>query len=322
MQRDTEGMVKSVTDAPIAVFSVGIEAQEADTKGTVVIKDADALRAFTKGEEDSMEATIKAIAETGAKVVVSGGSVSEIALHFLEKYGLMVVKIISKFELRRLCRAVGATALVRVGPPVPEELGHATSVEVQEIASKRVTVFRQEEAEDTGIATIVLRGATKSFLDDVQRSIDDGAAVAKAVCRDPRLLPGAGATEMELAHQLTIMANGTAGLEQYAIRAFAEAFEAVPRTLANNAGLKADETVAALYAAHAAGEVAVGVDVTEASALTLDTVAGGVLDSAAIKISALRLAFDAAITVMRVDQIIMAKQAGGPKPRAPQAPDA
>lgn len=322
VRRDTEGTVKAVSDAPIAVFSVGIEAMEADTKGTVVLKDADQLRDFTKGEEAAMESTIAAIAATGAKVVVSGGSVSEIALHFLEKYGLMVVKVVSKFELRRLCRAIGATALVRVGPPVPEELGHATAVEVQEIASRRVTVFRQDEAEDSGIATIVLRGATQSFLEDVARSVDDATAVAKQLCRDPRLLPGGGATETELAHQLTTLASSTPGLEQYAIRAFAEAFEVVPRTLAENAGLKASETMAALYAAHASGQVSACVNVMgDDRGSVVDGAADGILDSAAVKISALRLAFDAAITVLRVDQIIMAKQAGGPKPRAPQAPD-
>jgi len=322
VQRDTEGSVKAVTDAKIAIFSCGIEATEAETKGTVVIKNAEQLKDYSKGEEASMETAIKSIADSGAKVVVAGGSISEIAAHFLEKYGLMSLRIASKFELRRLCRAVGATAMVRVGPPVPEELGHADVVEVQESASRRVTVFRQNNAEDTGLATIVMRGATKSFLDDVARSVDDAVAVAKQLCRDPRMLPGAGAAEIELAHRLTAMADATPGLEQYAIRAFAEAFEIVPRTLAENAGLKASEVISALYAAHARGEGTVGVNInSEGEANLLDAAGAGVLDSLVVKSSALRLAFDAAITVLRVDQIIMAKAAGGPKPRGPQAPD-
>lgn len=118
------------------------------------------------------------------------------------------------------------------------------------------------------------------------------------------------------------MADATPGLEQYAIRAFAEAFEIVPRTLAENAGLKASEVISALYAAHARGEGTVGVNInSEGDANLLDAAGAGVLDSLVVKSSALRLAFDAAITVLRVDQIIMAKAAGGPKPRGPQAPD-
>ena len=80
-------------------------------------------------------------------------------MHFIEKYGLLAVKVVSKFELRRLCKAVNATAMVRVAAPVPGELGYADVVEVQELSSRMVTVFRQND-EDSAVATIVLRGAT------------------------------------------------------------------------------------------------------------------------------------------------------------------
>lgn len=73
----------------------------------------------------------RSIAETGTKVVVTGGTVSEMALHFLERYKLMVVKITSKWELRRLCGAVNATALVRLGPATPDEMGYIDLVEVR-----------------------------------------------------------------------------------------------------------------------------------------------------------------------------------------------
>ena len=123
VQRDSEGSVKQVTDAKIVVFGCSIEAAATETRGTVIIKNADDLMSYNKGEERMIEEAIKGVAATGAKVVVAGGAISEIALHFLEKYGLMAIKVQSKFELRRLCKAVGATALVRLGPPMPEELG-------------------------------------------------------------------------------------------------------------------------------------------------------------------------------------------------------
>lgn len=95
----------------------------------------------------------------------------------------------------------------------------------------------------------------------------------------------------------------------------------VPRTLAENAGQSAADVISALYAAHAGADAssAVGVDIDEGG--VMDALAGGVVDSLAVKLSALRLASDAAVTILRVDQIIMSKQAGGPKPRKPQAPD-
>jgi T-complex protein 1 subunit theta len=318
VQRDTEGSVKRVERAKIAVFGCSIEASAPETKGTVVIKSADELKAYNKGEERAMEDAIRGISDSGAKVVVAGGSISEIAMHFIEKYGLLAVKVPSKFELRRLCKAVNATAQVRVGAPNPGELGYADVVAVQELSSRLVTVFRQED-DDSAVATIVLRGATMNLLDDMERAIDDAVNAARVLCKDGRLVPGAGAAEIELAHQLSRVAAASAGLEQYAIAKFAESLEVVPRTLAENSGQVERDVITALYARHAAGEAAAGVDIDGAG--VKDAAAAGILDSLAVKSSAMRLACDTAITVLRVDQIIMSKQAGGPKPRQPGAPD-
>ncbi len=150
----------------------------------------------------------------------------------------MVIKILSKFELRRLCRVTGATAMTRLGAPMAEEMGYCEVVESIEIGSDRCTVFRQEE-EQTKTATIVVRGGTTNFLDDIERAIDDGVNAIKAVARDPRLLAGAGACEIEVAKQLYAHGEKTPGLNQYAIKKFAEALEVIPRTLAENGGLDA-----------------------------------------------------------------------------------
>jgi T-complex protein 1 subunit theta len=318
VQRDAEGAVKHVEKAKIAVFGCSIEAASSETKGTVVIHNAEELMAYNKGEERMSEESIKAIADAGAKVIVAGGGISEIAMHFIEKYGMLAVKVVSKFELRRLCKAVNATAMVRVAAPVPGELGYADVVEVQELSSRMVTVFRQND-EDSAVATIVLRGATMNLLDDVERAIDDGVNVARVLCRDGRMLAGAGAVEIELAHRLAQFAESTTGLEQYAIAKFGEALEAFPRTLAENSGQNERDVITALYSAHAAGKSTVGVDIE--GGVTCDAAALHILDSFVVKNSALRLAAEAAITVLRVDQIIMSKQAGGPKPRQPGAPD-
>lgn len=170
VQRDAAGTVKHVENAKIAVFGCSIEASSTETKGTVVIRNAEELKTYNKSEEKRMEEAIKAVADTGARVLVAGGSISEMAMHFIEKYNMLAVKIISKFELRRLCRTVGATACARLGAPMPEELGHAKNVSVQELSGKRVLVFQQDE-DESGLATIVLRGSTMNLLDDMERAI-------------------------------------------------------------------------------------------------------------------------------------------------------
>ena len=132
---------------------------------------------------------------------------------------------------------------------MPDETGSVDVVETLEIGGDRVTVFRQE-SEVTRTATLVLRGATQNHLDDIERAVDDGVNVVKAITKDPRLVPGAGATELQLVERLQAVGEKTQGLPQYSIKKYAEAFEVVPRTLAESAGLDATEVLSRLYAAH------------------------------------------------------------------------
>jgi T-complex protein 1 subunit theta len=241
---------------------------------------------------------------------------------------------------------------------MPDEMGSIDVVETTEIGGDRVTVFRQEsDTATTRTATIVLRGATQNHLDDVERAIDDGVNVIKAVTKDSRLVPGAGATEMQLVERISHFADKTPGLPQYAIRKYAEAFEVIPRTLAETAGLDATEVLARLYTAHqqrlntsevkrrkakeesdesSSGEeeeddeegtsssgtseeedpywtTGVNLEGLDSTGV-LDAVDEQILDLLVTKSWAIRLATEAARTVLSVDQIIVARQAGGPKP--------
>ena len=378
--REPDGIVKRARKAKVAVFSCPIDTSQTETKGTVLLKNAKEMMDFTKGEETQLETAIKELYDSGLRVIVAGSTVGELALHYLNRFGILVIKILSKFELRRLALVVGATPLARLGAPMPDEMGSIDVVETTEIGGDRVTVFRQEsDTSVTRTATIVLRGATQNHLDDVERAIDDGVNVIKAVTKNPRLVPGAGATEMQLVERVAAYADKTPGLAQYAIRKYAEAFEVIPRTLAESAGLDATEVLARLYTAHQSRGVngttsdkksstqkaadkedddeeeeddsasqsstsssssgsspsedpywTVGVDL-EATTLTttttsssaqrnssntgvLDAVEEGILDLMVSKGWAIRLATESARTILSVDQIIVARQAGGPKP--------
>jgi len=312
VERDSHGSIKRIENAKVAVFAMSVEASNTEAKGTVVLESADDLRNYNRSEEILMDAQIKAMADSGANMVVSGGSISEMALHFIEKYNMMALKVTSKFELRRLCRAVNATAVVKLGAVSKEDMGSCNLVEVVEVGDSKVTVFQQTD-DDSRVATIVLRGSTMNILDDLERAVDDGVNTFKTLRRDPRLVPGAGATEMEMAHQIMKFATTCPGLDQYAIKAFAEALEVVPRTLAENSGQSATEMATALYSAHAQGQKAAGVNIEKGG--VLDATAAGIQDLFFTKKSAFDLAVEAALTVLRVDQIIMAKRAGGPKPK-------
>jgi len=311
--RQVESTIKHMKNCKIAVFSGAIEAATTETKGTVLIKTAAELENYNNSEEAQMEATIKEIHDAGCNVIISGSTVSELALHFIERYKMMCCKTFSKFELRRICKMVDATALVKVGAPTAEEMGSADEIGVEEYGGARVTVYRRTG--DAAVSTLLLRGATTNILDDVERAVDDGVHVFKECCKDGRFVAGAGACEIELARHLTDLADQHTGLEQYSIRKFGEAFEAVPRILAENAGARATDLVSNLYAAHAKGNVNMGVDIDNQG--TMDAKEAGILDAYSSKYWAIKLAVDAVLTILRVDQIIMSKQAGGPKAPKP-----
>ena len=277
-RREMAGAISAVESAKVAVYTGAVDWVQTETKGTVLINSADELKGFSNSEEAMLERQIKAIADSGCNVVVTGSKFGEMATHFCQKYKLFMVKILSKHEIRRLCKAIGAVPLPRLTPPAPNEIGHCDSVRVDEVGDVRVSIFEQT-AEKSDIATIIIRGATDNICDDVQRAVNDGVNVYKAITRDPRQVPGAGATEIELALRLAKYAEAQPGLEQYAIQAFAEAFEVIPHTLAETAGVKAKEAVSLLYAAHARGEGAAGFDNTAVDAAVTDVVAAGILDN-------------------------------------------
>merc|ERR1711998_337529 len=162
----------------------------------------------------------------------------------------MCIKVVSKYELRRLCRTLGATSLTELRAPTAEEMGKVGLAAEQEIGGTKCTVVQQGENDECSVATVVVRAATTNMLDDVERAIDDGVNCVKNAVKDGRLVAGAGASEIRPAKLLSEYADTFPGLEQYAIKKFAESLEVVPRTLCNNAGMDASEIISTLYAAH------------------------------------------------------------------------
>jgi T-complex protein 1 subunit theta len=331
----------------VCVFACGFEASSTEAKGTVLMKNADDLLNYNKTEEMKMSDIVASIKAANVDVVVVGGNVSDMALHYIDKYNIMCLRIGSKWELRRLCTAVHATALVRLGPPTPDEMGYCTSVTTQEIGSKTVTIFQHNNTTDatntvskSKLATIVLRASTMSVLNDLERAVDDGvqaisqATMATGVSASSEFVKtgqyvyGGGAFEMSLSTKLQNYATSIPGLEQYAINAFGKALEVIPRTLAENAGYDSTRILADLQAAHSSSSTTttneacdsgVDIDALLATTTTKGSTAGTssmkdkqIYDLLSTKMSALSLAVDAVVTILKIDQIIMSKPSGGP----------
>merc|ERR1719245_534327 len=319
-KRLIESDIQRVDNAVIAAFSCPLDNMTTETKGTVLLKTADELMNFSKGEETLLEKTIGGIAAQGVNCIVSGGKVSDMALHFCNKYNIMVLRLMSKWDLRRLCKTVGATCLPKMATPTKEDLGYCQSVRLDCIGEQQVVIFERGTDSST-MCTVLIRGATDNILDDIERAIDDGVNNFKILTKTPtdaKLVAGAGATEMAVATRVQDFAQKIEGLEQYSVEKFAEALEIFPRVLADNAGLPAQEVISMMYNAHGPNKPAhsgVDIETNAAEPELLNAHQHGILEPYDTKRWALKFAVDAACTVLSVDALIMSKPAGGPKPR-------
>merc|ERR1711976_146122 len=328
-KRTIESDIQSVENAVIATFSCPLDNMTTETKGTVLIKNAQDLLDFSKGEESLLEQCIAGIAATGVNVIVTGGKVADMALHFCNKYNILVLRLMSKWDLRRLCSTVQSVCIPKLRPPTKEELGYCQKVYLDAVSEQQVVIF-ERGTDSSSMATVLIRGATDNILDDIERAVDDGVNNFKILTKTPtdaKLIAGAGAAEMAIATRVAEYARTIEGLEQYSVEKFSEAFEIFPRTLADNAGLPAQEVISRMYSEHGVDKAPVsGVNIECNSAKvtkegTPNCLEAGLLEPYETKKWAIKYACDAALTVLSVDSVIMAKPAGGPKPRQQKAAD-
>ena len=120
---------------------------------------------FSNSEEHFAEKIVKGIVESGANAVVVGGSISDICMHYMNKYGLVVLRVPSKFELLRLGLLLNAKVLPTVDIPTVDQLGYCDKVRVEEIGSTKVTIFEKNQ-QNAHLCSIILRGATTVLLEN------------------------------------------------------------------------------------------------------------------------------------------------------------
>lgn len=303
--------VRKVENGKVLVMCTNIGLREMDGTQNVLFNNANELLNYSQSEEEIVEAAVKRYADMGVKFLILNNKATDLEYHYLNKYNIYTIIVISKFERRRLCRMLKARMCV-TKDFTTEDLGNVKCVQEVEIGGRWVSQVVQADGE-SAVSTIIIRGASENIMNDVARACFDGINTVRAMCREGTFVPGAGATEIELAKLIQELGSQESGLDQYAYKAYGEALEVVPRTLASNSGMDFEDTIAKLYAKHADATPGTceGVDVENKT--TMDAISAGVLDLLVTKKFAMRLATTCALTILRVDHMIMSKPAGGPK---------
>jgi len=298
------GMPKRIENAKIALINEALEVKETETDAEIRITSPDQLQAFLEQEERMLREMVDRIREVGANVVFVQKGIDDLAQHYLAKYGIMAVRRVKKSDMEKLSKATGAKVVTNVKDLTSGDLGEAEVVEQRKVAGENMIFV--EGCRNPKAVTILIRGGTEHVVDEVERALEDAVKVAKDIVEDGKIVAAGGAPEIELAIKLDEYAKAVGGKEALAIENFAEALKVIPRTLAENAGLDPIETLVKVIAAHKERGASVGVDVFEGE--PADMLERGVIAPVRVVKQAIKSASEAAIMILRIDDVIAASK--------------
>ncbi|MEM0011509.1 MAG: thermosome subunit beta [Candidatus Bathyarchaeia archaeon] len=297
------GMPKRVEKAKIALLNCPLEIEKTEISAEIRIRDPLQMKAFLDKETEMLKNMVEKIKRAGANVVICQKGIDDMAQHFLAKEGILAVRRAKESDMEKLARATGGRIVTNLEDLKPEDLGYAELVEERKIGEDKMVFI--EGCRDPRSVSILIRAGLERMVEEAERAMHDALSVVSDVIERPKIVPGGGAIEAELAKELRRYAAQIGGREQLAIEAFAEAIEIIPKTLAENAGLEPIDIMVELRAAHEKPDgFAYGVDVF--SGKIVNMLEKGVIEPLVVKEQAIKSAAEVASMILRIDDVIAA----------------
>ncbi|MDH5459783.1 MAG: thermosome subunit beta, partial [Candidatus Bathyarchaeota archaeon] len=309
------GMPKRVENAKIALLDCALEIEKTEFDAKINIESPEQMDAFLKQEETMLREMVNKITAVGANVVLCQKGIDDMAQHFLARKGTLVVRRIKKSDMEKLAKATGGKIITNLDDVNPADLGYASLVEERKIGDDKMTFI--EGCKHPHAVTILIRGGTQRIVDEAERSLHDALCVVRDIVEEPKVLAGGGAPELEVSRALKKYAETLPGREQLAVKCFAEALEAVPVTLTENAGLDPIDILSELRARHEKGETWTGIEVHSGKVRDMTEV--GVFEPLAVKKQIIKSATEAASMILKIDDVIAAGKMKAP-PMPPGGP--
>jgi len=277
-------------------------------ENNVVISDYTQMDRVLKEERNHILEMCRKIQKTGCNVLLIQKSilrdaVNELSLHFLAKMKILVVKDIERDEIEFITKTLGCVPIASIDSFVASKLGKADLVEEVGLGEKLVKITGIPNSGKT--VSDIVRGSNKLVLDEAERSLHDALCVIRSIVKCKSLIAGGGAPEIEIAMQLSNHAKTLAGVESVCTRAYAEAFEIIPYTLAENAGLYPIGIVTDLRNRHAQGEKTAGINVRKGAITNI--LEEKVLQPLLVDISAVTLATETVVMLLKIDDIVITR---------------
>lgn len=302
-------MPKKVLKAKMALLDAALEIKKTEVDAKIEINEPMQMQAFLDEEERMLRQMVTTIKASGANCVFCQKGIDDLVQHYLAKENIYAVRRVKKSDMEKLAKATGAIIITKLSELTSEDLGSAGLVEVRKIQEDEMTFVT--DCKNPKAISILMRGGTQHVVDEIERSLDDAMSVVAVAIEEGRMLTGGGSTAVELAMKLREYSATVGGREQIAIDAFASAMEVIPTALSENAGLDPIDIIIELRKAHKSGKTHAGINVFTGK--VDDMLKLNVIEPFRVGQQAINSATDAAVLLLRIDDVI-ASRGGGPMP--------
>merc|ERR1719392_183776 len=304
-------MKRKIENPRVLLLDCNLEYKKGESQTNIEIMKEEDFSKVLEAEEAYIKKICEEISAFKPDLVITEKGVSDLAQHFFNKAGITAIRRLRKSDNLRVARACGATIVNRTDEITEEDIGTGAGLfEVRKIGDEYFTFI--EQCKDPKACTILLRGASKDILNEVERNLQDALNVARNLYQEPALVPGGGATEMEVAHLLTQKAKTLKGVVQWPYKAVASGLEVIPRTLAQNCGANTIRTLTALRAKHAKEEEKnVNWGINGETGELADMSALGIWEPLSVKLQVFKTAIETAILLLRIDDIVSGSKKKG-----------
>lgn len=294
-------MSRRIENPRIMLLDCGLEYKKGESQTNIEMTSNTDFEKYLQIEEEWIRQLCDEIIALKPDVLLCEKGCSDLAQHFLQAGGVTVLRRNKKWEMNRLGRACGAVVGHRPSQMTEADIGTRCGLfEVRKTGDEYFSYF--EQCKDPKACSIILRGAGKDVLQEVERNLMDAMNVVRNVYKNPRVVPGGGAVEMATATFLRKQANSVQGQMQFPYKAVAKALEVIPRTICQNCGADTIRVITKLRAAHAEGKITMAIDGEKgvlADAADID-----MWESLLVKESVVKTAMEAACMLMRIDDIV------------------
>ncbi|KAI7977715.1 hypothetical protein EIK77_009255 [Talaromyces pinophilus] len=296
-----EQQPKHFKNPKIVCLNVELELKSEKDNAEVRVEQVSEYQAIVDAEWQIIYNKLEALYKTGAKVVLSKLPIGDLATQYFADRDIFCAGRVASEDMERVCQATGASVQSTCSDIQERHLGTCGSFEERQIGGERFNLFSECPAAKT--CTLVLRGGAEQFIAEVERSLHDAIMIVKRAIRNPTIVAGGGACEMELSGYLHGFADRNVPHKQQAVvKAFAKALEVIPRQLCDNGGFDATDILNRLRTEHRKGNVWAGVDFDHEG--IRDNMEAFVWEPSLVKVNAIQAAVEAACLILSVDETI------------------